>query len=110
MSTFPNLRNTPLFAGGLALCIAAMLSACGGSNSDQAASDGTQGSAETSAAAASVLATEPAVIATATTTLDVETENLPESVAEQIVGDGQRPDRPGLGADELVNGIGDGFE
>ncbi len=85
MSTFPNLRNTPLFAGGLALCIAAMLSACGGSNSDQAASDGTQGSAETSAAAASVLATEPAVIATATTTLDVETENLPESVAEQIV-------------------------
>ncbi len=85
MSTFPNLRNTPRLAGALALCIAAMLSACGGSNSDQTASDATKGSAETSAAAASVLATEPAVIATATTTLDVETENLPESVAEQTV-------------------------
>ena len=84
MSTLPNLRSTPLLVGSVAFCIAAMLSACGGSGSDQALSEGTQGGAEISAAAASVLATEPAVITTATTTLDVETENLPESVADQI--------------------------
>ena len=85
MSTFPNLRNTPLLAGSLALCIAAMLSACGGSNSDQSASEGTPGSAVAAATAASMSATEPAVIATATTTLEIETDNLPESVADQIV-------------------------
>jgi subtilase family serine protease len=85
MSTFPHLRNTPLLAGSLVLCIAAMLSACGGSNGEQAASEGTQGSSVTAATAASMSATEPAAIATATTTLEIETDNLPESVAAQIV-------------------------
>lgn len=79
MSTFPNLRNTPLLAGSLALSIAALLSACGGSSGEQAASEGTQGSSVTAATAASMPATEPAVIATGTTTLNVETKTCPKA-------------------------------
>ena len=86
MSTFPNLRKSTLFAGSLAVCIAAMLSACGGSSSSsgQPSSDGTQAAAATAASAPAALVAPAAVIATGTTTLSVETANLPDAAAAQI--------------------------
>jgi subtilase family serine protease len=85
MSTFPNLRKSTLLAGSLAVCIAAMLSACGGSSgSDQTSSDGSQATTATAASVPAASATPAAVIATATTTLSVETANLPDAAAAQI--------------------------
>ena len=76
--TYP--RTYPRLAGSLALSIAALLSACGGSNGDSA-----QSSTDPASSTVSILpATSEAVIATATTTLDVETANLPEAVEAQV--------------------------